>query len=502
MPVESPDTGGSGSPVDLSSPERAVLGAARGVEGPLREADLAEATHLSIETVRGTLQRLKSKRLVLVLEEHLARLRLTPRGESALSLGLPERRLLDALLQGRTDAPELSAEERSAAIGILRRRALLEAGSPFALTAEGRKQEGGSLPEETALSSIEKGEVPSDPLVVRGLERRGLVRTERTTERRWQPSEEGHAFPLGDAGSEAVGALTRELISSGRWRDVSFRPYDVRADVPFVGGARPQPYAEWLDEFAKILVGLGFEEREGPLVETEFWNGDALFMPQDHPARSIHDVLHLSGIEGRTPPADLLERVAAVHEGRPVPPGKEPISRGWTDRYDPVLAARPVLRSQTTAVSARYLAQGPAPPFRMFSIGRNARFEALDARHHIEFSQCEGVVGQEGISLRHLLGIFTALANAIGVKEVKFRPSYFPFTEPSVEGYVRHPTLGWMEVFPGGLLRPEVLIPMRIHVPVAAWGIGITRLAMTALGCNDIRDLFSDDLDQLRGGGT
>ena len=83
---------------------------------------------------------------------------------------------------------------------------------------------------------------------------------------------------------------------------------------------------------------------------------------------------------------------------------------------------------------------------------------------------------------------------------MKIRPSYFPFTEPSIEGYVRHPRLGWMEVFPGGLLRPEVLRPLGVEVPVLAWGIGVTRLAMVALGCNDIRELFQDDLAALTGG--
>ena len=272
------------------------------------------------------------------------------------------------------------------------------------------------------------------------------------------------------------------------------------AVVPFVAGARPHPYAAWLDEFAEILVGLGFEVAEGPLLETEFWNGDVLFMPQDHPARSIHDVLHVDDVKGHPPESALLERVAAAHEGRPIPPDAQPLSQGWSDRYDRALAARPVLRSQTTAVSARYLSHQPSAPFRMFSIGRNFRYEALDARHHIEFGQCEGVLGQEGISVRHLVGIFTELAEAIGIRELKFRPSYFPFTEPSVEGYVRHPRLGWMEVFPGGLFRPEVLRPLGITVPVAAWGIGITRLAMTALGYNDIRELFLDDVSRLRGG--
>lgn len=498
MPVEGSESESGAVTADLSAPERTLLLALRTRSEPVDEATLLKENALGEEAVRGSLQRLRSKRLALVQEEHLARLRLTPRGEAVLSTGLPERRLLDALRSGAHDAPELSESERSAAIGILRRRGFLAPGAPFRLTAPDPVDRG--IPEEVALHEIAQGKEPTERTVLTSLERRGLVRTERMTLRHWQASEEGRAFPIEEGGQEKVGALTREWISSGAWTKASFRPYDVRAEVPYVGGARPHPYAAWLEEFAEILLGLGFEEADGPLLETEFWNGDALFMPQDHPARSVHDVLHVEGVRGRTPPAALLERVAAAHEGRPIPPDTRPLSVGWTEHYDPKLAAGSVLRSQTTAVSARFLAARPRPPFRMYSIGRNFRFEALDARHHIEFGQCEGVVGEEGISLSHLIGMFTELAEAIGIRELRFRPSYFPFTEPSVEGYVRHPRLGWMEVFPGGMLRPEVLRPLGVTVPVAAWGIGITRLAMTALGYNDIRDLFGDDLGQLRGG--
>lgn len=500
MPAEGPDTDNSPAVADLSAPEVALLGALRARTEPLPEEDASGATGLTEETVRGSLQRLRSKRLALVLEENMVKVGLTPRGQAALKAGLPERRLLDALRSGAKDGPGLEPTERSAAIGILRRRGFLAPGAPFRLTEDASRDPERPLPEEAALRAIAEGKEPPDVSLVPGLERRGLVRTERSTRRRWLASDEGREFPLDTSAREKVGALTREGLASGQWKESAFRPYDVRADVPYVGGARPHPYAAWLEEFADLLVGLGFEEAEGPLVETEFWNGDVLFMPQDHPARSIHDVLHLEGIVGRPPAPDLLQRVAAAHEGRPVPPATRPLSAGWTTRYDVALAGRSVLRSQTTAVSARYLARRPTPPFRMFSIGRNFRFEALDARHHIEFGQCEGILGEEGITLRHLIGIFTELAEGIGIRELKFRPSYFPFTEPSVEGYVRHPRLGWMEVFPGGLFRPEVLDPLGVSVPVAAWGIGITRLAMTALGINDIRDLFGDDLGQLRGG--
>ncbi len=483
-----------------------MLVALRATEAlPIEEDELASHSGIPLDQLRGSLQRLRAKHLVVVEEEHETTRRLTPRGERALEVGLPERRLLAALeRQGGTLTLEgastegLDEEERSAAIGILRRRGWLEDGVPFRLRASAGAPPT-LLPEEVVLKQVANGEEELDEAIVGALERRTLVRTERRSIKRWAPSDEGRRLPLAADGAEMLGALTPGLLASGGWKDRSFRPYDVRAPVPYLSGARPNRYAAWLEEFEELLVGLGFEQAEGPVLETEFWNDDVLFMPQDHPARSIHDSLSLAGITGKLPPADLLARVAAAHEGRPLPGEATPIGPGWGDHYDLAIAARPVLRSQTTSVSARFLARHPRPPFRMFSLDRNFRREEVDARHGIEFTQCEGILGGEGTTLRDLVGMFRALAEGIGIREMKIRPSYFPFTEPSIEGYVRHPRLGWIEIFPGGMLRPEVLRPLGVEVPVAAWGIGIGRLAMVALGVNDIRELFEDDLARLRG---
>ncbi|HTP53547.1 MAG TPA: phenylalanine--tRNA ligase subunit alpha [Thermoplasmata archaeon] len=506
MPGASEAAPDGAAPVTVSGPERSVLIALRtAVALPVDEEELARSLGLGEDQTRGALQRLRSKHLATVEEEHESLRRLTPRGKSSLDAGLPERRLIDLLRRrGGLSAAEIAAEgfqeeERSAAIGLLRRRGWLAEGVPFRL-APGAPIPEGPLPEEIVLRQIANGEEEVDGPLAEGLERRGLVRTERRSRKRWAPSDEGRRLELPTEGEEQIGALTPARLASGEWRSRSFRAYDVRAPVPYLTGARPNPYVAWLEQFEEILLGLGFEQAEGPLLETEFWNNDVLFMPQDHPARSIHDALSVEGISGHLPPPDLLARVAAVHEGRPLPGEAAPVGPGWPGRYDPSIAARPVLRSQTTAVSARFLAAGPKPPFRMYSIDRNFRREELDARHHLEFGQCEGIVGEDGLSIRDLVGLFRSFAEAIGIHDLKIRPSFFPFTEPSIEGYVRHPQIGWMEIFPGGLLRPEVLRPLGIEVPVIAWGAGITRLAMVALGRSDIRELFMGDLAELSGG--
>ncbi len=498
----------SATPLALSDHERRVLLELRrlGRTGS-EEGALGGPVGLSDDQLRGSLQRLKSKRLAVVAETHTSFLELTERGAAARERGLPERRLLSLLTEhGGSVGPAalgeagFDEEERSAAVGILRRRGYLADGVPFRL-APAAPDPKEPLPEETTLIAVAQGR-PERVVeeTVSALRRRGLIAVGRQTTRRWSASEEGLTLPIAEPDRPLLGALTPALLAGDGWREAMFRPYDVRAEVPFITGARPHPYAAWLAEFEEILLGLGFEQAEGPLLETEFWNSDVLFMPQEHPARSIHDVLSVKGVQGHAPPPELLERVAAVHEGRPIPGEARAITPGWRAPYDRTIARRPILRSQTTAVSARFLAAHPRPPYRMFCLDRNFRREALDATHHVEFGQCEGILAEEGTTIRHLIGIFQALADAIGIRTLRLRPSYFPFTEPSIEGYVKHPRLGWMEIFPGGIFRPEVLRPLGVDVPVAAWGIGSTRLAMVALGVSDIRELYLDELPRLTAG--
>ena len=295
--------------------------------------------------------------------------------------------------------------------------------------------------------------------------------------------------------AEEVSQLSPELLKDGSWRTKRFRKYTISLRAPRIGIGKKHPYREFLDQVKTELVSMGFQEMRGSLVETEFWNMDALFMPQFHPARDIHDVYFVKNPTHATKIAEpFLANVTKAHRD-----GSKTGSTGWKYAFNVERAKRLVLRSQGTAVSARTLASGPAVPGKYFSIARCFRYDQVDATHATDFFQVEGIVLGEDINFRTLLGLLNLFAREVAqAKEVKFLPAYFPFTEPSVELHVRHPRLGWMELGGAGLFRPEVTIPLGVNVPVIAWGLGLDRMAMVALGIHDIRELFTDNLELIR----
>ncbi|MER3424751.1 MAG: phenylalanine--tRNA ligase subunit alpha, partial [Nitrospiraceae bacterium] len=294
---------------------------------------------------------------------------------------------------------------------------------------------------------------------------------------------------------EEVSQLTPDLLKDGSWRTKRFRKYSISLRPPRIAMGRRHPYREFLDQVKLKLVSMGFQEMRGPLVETEFWNMDSLYMPQFHPAREIHDVYFVKEpAYASENPEPFLSRVAETHQN-----GDGTGSTGWGYEYDRQRAQRLVLRSQGTAVSARTLASGPLVPGKYFSIARCFRYDQVDATHATDFFQVEGIVLGPDINFRTLLGLLDLFAKEVAqAQESRFLPAYFPFTEPSVELHVRHPRLGWMELGGAGLFRPEVTVPLGIDVPVIAWGLGLDRMAMVASGIQDIRDLFTSDLEMIR----
>ncbi|HUV07386.1 MAG TPA: phenylalanine--tRNA ligase subunit alpha, partial [Spirochaetia bacterium] len=293
---------------------------------------------------------------------------------------------------------------------------------------------------------------------------------------------------------EEIGSLTPEILQSGEWRKRGFRAYSVKTPPVRVLLGRTNPYVAFLEKLKDKLVSLGFEEFDGPLLETEFWNSDALFMPQFHSARDIHDVFYVKDpTHAKAIRQPYLDNVASTHEN-----GWSTGSRGWGYAFDRDFTRRMILRSQGTVLSAKTLTHAKIPG-KYFGVVRCFRPDTVDATHAADFYQTEGIVLGEEVNLKTLLGLLKVFAEEVaGAKEIKYVPGYFPFTEPSVEVHMRHPKIGWIELGGSGIFRPEVTEPLGIKVPVLAWGLGIDRMAMMSMGINDIRDLFTSDLEQVR----
>ena len=443
--------------------------------------------------------------------------RITELGLKYLKDGLPEYNLYKLIKELRDkgvnelsisellNMSKLGGDEFSAAIGILRSYGLVKVFKGSIKLADGEVNERELLNHVARVTDLLS--TLNQPLITDFLSellltirRRGFIEIEEIkelsiglTDEGLRAVNEGLIIP-----KEVVTTLNPELITSGRWAEVEFKEFDLSVEVPLVYPVRRHPYVDFLSYVRDVITSMGFEEMKGPHVELELWNFDVLYVPQYHPARSTTDVYFISNqglyLRDSKVGEELLRVVGLVHES-----GAPANSLGWGYRWDPRKALRLILRTHTTAVSMRTILERGCGEYRYFSLDRVFRPDTPDPTHLMEFHQLEGIIVGKYVTFKHLLGFFKEFAKRLGLGDVLFRPAYFPFTEPSVEGYVKHSKLGWIEVFPGGMFRPEVLRPLNLlGYNVAAWGIGIDRIAMMVLGIDDIRDLYTNSLDVIK----
>lgn len=432
-------------------------------------------------------------------------------GEAAVERGLPERRVIEILaregsmtLAELQKSPDLAPGEMNLATGWLKRKGLANvekgaAGTVVTLTDKGKAVAAGErTADETVLDRLRAGEAPEESLDKDGLQallqRQNVVRRREEITRLIHLTKKGQlALEKGVEVRDEVNELTTELVGSGKWRGVDIRPYDVTAFAPTAQGGRKHPLRQIIDRIRQAFLEMGFSEIEGPYVRSAFWNMDVLFTPQDHPAREMQDTFYLEAPERARLVDREAARVKAIHEH-----GGETGSRGWRNAWSREVAEQQLLRTHTTVDTIQYLALHPKPPVKVFSVDRVFRNEALDATHLPEFHQVEGIVMEEGANLRQLIGLLREFYAKMGFDQLRVRPAYFPYTEPSLEIEVFYNNR-WMELGGAGIFRREVTQPWGIDAPVLAWGLGLERLAMMMLGLKDVRDLYVSDVEWLRG---
>jgi len=471
---------------------------------------IASATGLKDIEVMRALQWLQNKKAVKIDTELKEVVTLDKNGEKYLKEQLPERRFIDKIKDkeipiSRLEKNGLSKEELNTCLGALRKKAMIvivkNKELRVKLTDQGKKYLSKKFPEEVFLKKTFPAEMknlaPEEKHALENLKKRkNIVKVELQKIMKAELLPAGkQLIQLGVQDEKVIDSLTPQMLRTGSWRDKKFRHYDVKSKVPRIYCGKKQNYRSFLDGVREKFISLGFSEMKGPLVESEFWDMDALYMPQFHSARVIHDAYYVDAKPAKLN-EKLVKKVKTMHET-----GGSTGSKGWEYDFDVKRTHNPLLRTQGTACSARMLA---SPDFKIpgkyFGIARCFRPDVVDATHAVDFYQTEGIVVEEGLNIRHLFSLLKMFAKEFaGTEEVKLVPGYFPFTEPSVELFAKHPEIGWIELGGAGILRPEVVVPLLgKNVSVLAWGIGIDRIAMFKLGITDIRQLFSHNLDYLR----
>uniref|UniRef100_A0A915LVN2 phenylalanine--tRNA ligase n=1 Tax=Meloidogyne javanica TaxID=6303 RepID=A0A915LVN2_MELJA len=459
--------------------------------------ELAEQLNIDHQKVVGAIKSLQShEELVDVKEIKISKLQLTPEGEQVLAEGSHEYRVFD--LVGEQGVPKAIIDVRES-FGPIGFGKAISAGWITTEVKNGvslvvRKAKPVEDKARHELKQINEGMYNLDTKTIGNLKKRKWI-------------------------NEMCISLNN-LFKKGSWRNKNFKKYNFEAMGIIPQSGHLHPLLKVRAEFRDIFFQMGFSEMPtNKFVESSFWNFDALFQPQQHPARDSHDTFFLTEgwvgliknrvsplvyrVSNKKPepaistefPKDYVERVKKVHsEG-----GYG--SLGYKYDWNIKEAQKNLLRTHTTAVSARQLyslAKKGFVPTKMFSIDRVFRNETLDATHLAEFHQVEGVVAEKNLSLAHVIGLFTEFFRKCGIENLRFKPTYNPYTEPSMEIFAYHQGLKkWVEIGNSGMFRPEMLLPMGLpdNVCVAGFGLSLERPTMIRYGISNIRELFGHKID-------
>jgi phenylalanyl-tRNA synthetase alpha chain len=421
--------------------------------------------------------------------------------------GLPERRLIHLLsekrilkLEDSQKESSLSDDEFKASLGVLKKKALIELKNGKILLSGSLSEVSKKMLEEIFLESLPLEIASLKPEQLYALKslrnRKDVVQTKEERSVDIKITELGKKLmDTKIKAQEMIEQLTPEMIKRDLWRGKKFRRYDVVSPLPEISGGKRHFVNQATDYARKIWTDLGFKEMTGNMVVSSFWNFDTLFTAQDHPVREMQDTFFL--FEKREDfDKKLVKSIKNVHENGIAG------SKGWNYAWNEEEAKTLVLRTHTTAISSKTLSELKEKdiPAKLFAIGKCFRNETVDWSHGFEFNQTEGIVVDKNANFRHLLGYLKEFFKKMGFEKIRFRPSYFPYTEPSVEIEVFHPERKiWFELGGAGIFRPEVTIPLfGENVNVLAWGPGFDRILMDYYQIKDLRELYRNDITQLR----
>ncbi len=487
----------------LSPIERKVLPFAEG-----SAEEIAKKAETDVTTVLRALDFLVKKGLVETETEERKIIDLGINGVYYQKKGLPERVLLSELAKKQaillseiSNSTGLNENEAKISIGVLKKKALVEIkeGKVF-LSASEKELEKKSFEEEflAVLPMEEKDLKPEQKFALENLKaRKEIIEIKEKKTITSKITVLGKKIKPEDLNEDMIEKLTPKMIRAGNWKGKKFRVYDITSPVPKIYGGKRHFVNQATDYAKKVWLDMGFKEMTGNYCATSFWNFDALFTPQDHPARDVQDTFFIKGVKGKLPEKKIVEGVKNAHEG-----GTDG-SLGWNYEWKEEAARLTCLRPHTTALSAQTLkkiGEKKEFPTKYFALGKCFRNETVDWSHGFEFDQTEGIVIDENANFRQLIGYLTQFYKKMGYEKVRVRPHYFPYTEPSVEIDVWNSERKcWIETGGAGMFRPEVTIPFfGKHIPVLAWGQGFSRIIMEYFGVKDLRDMHKNNLTKSR----
>ncbi|MBU7046581.1 MAG: phenylalanine--tRNA ligase subunit alpha [Theionarchaea archaeon] len=491
--------------MEVSSDAYAILQHLQGAEIELEKLALQLGKDQS--SILAVLQELIETHMVLVKTFTDKLCTLTEEGSEYIVSGLPEKQVIQFLAEneGESEIARLKeALSNRGTIGIswaVKKRWVSFKADVIQLTPDGQNALSDSTSEETLLNRLkDNGPTRLSDLegkwkkVLETLEKRKLVETRLTSTTTLSFSDQFSDINQFEIVDE-VSIVTPKMLADGSWRSFKFKQYNIHTLSKDTPTGKIHPLMKILQETRKVFLEMGFKEIISPYVESSFWDFDALFQPQDHAAREMQDTFYISIPEDAELPQEFVSKVKATHEN-----GGATGSLGWRYEWKEEIARKMILRTHTTATTVRYTAYHPKEISKVFIVGRVFRREAVDYKHLPEFHQIDGIVIDPNNSLASLFAILYDFYHKMGFEQVRVRPAFFPYTEPSVEVFVYFESRDrWIELGGAGVFRPEVTEPFGCPYPVLAWGLGLERLAMMRYDIEDIRQLYWSDLTWLEG---
>lgn len=488
--------------------ERAVVPV---LENDIDVAAITKKTGLKEVEVMRALQWLENKGIIKIQQILKEIINLDKNGALYVMEGLPEKRFLQTLTEEErmtldevSEKAHLTKEEVNICLGLLKKRGAIEILPRMRvdITEDGRLLFGKQSLEEQFLKRLPLDAAHLSSEEKKAYEelkrRKQIIRTDIVKTRYVKLTKVGEELSNLKLSDQFVDSLTHDMLINGNWKDKNFRRYDVTINVPKVYGGKRHFVNQAVDYIKRIWLDMGFKEMRGSIVQTSFWNFDALFTAQDHPVRDMQDTFFLKDpAKGKLPKKDIVDGVRKTHET-----GGHTGSTGWGYSWNREEAKKNVLRTHTTVLSAKTIAalKESDLPVKLFAVGKCFRNETVDWSHLFELTQVEGIVIDPNANFKHLIGYLKEFFLKMGYEKVRIRPAYFPYTEPSAEIEVFHPVRKtWVELGGAGMFRPEVVKPlMGKDIPVLAWGLGMERLIGEYYQITDIRDLYKNDLKQIR----